>query len=162
MSKSSAKRRKAATQPAPQQTSKTQPAGSSKGAAKATGKAPAKTSQKAVKRRGAWLTGALALMTVGAVVSAVLPFYYHKNAADIAQPWFIASAAVVGLLGLAGVILMWLWKRVGIYVFLASVAGSIVLGMFVYPSQIAAIHALVPVLVLGAALSVDKKLPLFE
>jgi hypothetical protein len=47
-------------------------------------------------------------------------------------------------------------------VFLASVAGSVVLGMFVYPSMVMAFHALVPVLVLSAALSMDKKLPLFE
>ncbi len=158
MSKSSAKRRKASAQTSPRQSTKEQAGAPSKGRAKA----PAKANPKAAKHRGPWLTGALALMTAGAVVSAVLPFYYHKNTVDIQHPGFIAAAMAVGLLGLAGVILMWLWKRVGIYAFLASVAGSIVVGMFVYPSMVMAFHAIVPLLILSAALSVDRKLPLFE
>ncbi len=74
----------------------------------------------------------------------------------------IAAALAVGLVGVAGVVLMWLWKRLGIYLFLASVAGSIALGLVVYPSQFAAFHAMIPLLVLGAALSRDNKMPLFE
>jgi len=180
MSKSSARRRKVAAQKAapqqaapqaaqsapasaPKQTSKGPPKGQGKGASK--GPANTKAQKSVNAKRGSWLTGALALMTVDAVVSAVLPFFYHKatvNMTDMAHPWFMVSAIVVGLLGLAGVILMWYWKRLGIYLFLASVAGSIVLGMLVFPSQLAAFHAMIPLLVLGAALSHDKQLPLFK
>ncbi len=159
MSKSSARRRKASSQQVAQQASKTQPGGSAKATKKAS--TPAK-SPKAAKTRGAWLTGALALMTVDAFISTVLPFVYRKNTVDITNPGLVAGAIAVGLLALAGVVLMWMWKRAGIYVFLASVAGSVAVGMFVYPSQIVAFHAIVPLLILSAALSVDKKLPLFE
>ena len=115
-----------------------------------------------VKTRGTFLTVALVLMTIDAIISAVLPFVYHKNTIDITQPWLIAAALAVGLVGVAGVVLMWFWKRWGIYLFLASVAGSIAVGLVVYPSQFAAFHAMIPLLILGAALSRGNKMPLFE
>ena len=164
MSKSSPAQQKAAPrktvpQQAPPPTSKGQSKGQSKGSSKGSGSAKG---QPVVKKRGTFLTVALALMTIDAIISAVLPFVYHKNTVDITQPWLIAAALAVGLVGVAGVVLMWFWKRLGIYLFLASVAGSIAVGLVVYPSPFAAFHALIPLLILGAALSRDNKMPLFE
>ena len=164
MSKSSAAQQKAAPrktvpQQAPAPTSKGQSKGQSKGSS---GKSSSAKSQPAVKKRGTWLTLALALMTIDAIVSAVLPFVYHKTTIDINNPLVIAGALAVGLVGIAGVVLMWMWKQLGIYLFVASILGSIAVGLIVFPSPFAAFHALIPLLVLGAALSVDNKMPLFE
>lgn len=118
--------------------------------------------QPVAKQRGTWLTVALVVVTLGAVLDAVLPLIYRRNTVEITTPWLIGGAILVGLVGLAGVVLMWLWKRWGIYLFVASAFGAAALGFMVYPSQFVAIHAFIPVLILGAALSADKKLPLFE
>ena len=102
-----------------------------------------------VKKRGTFLTVALVLMTIDAIISAVLPFVYHRDTVDITRPWLIAAALAVGLVGVAGVVLMWLWKRLGIYLFLASVAGSIAVGLVVYPSGVRSIPCHDPVADLG-------------
>lgn len=165
MSKSSPAQRKAAPRKTvPQQTP---PPTNSKGQSKGQSKSSANRSgsgkgQPVVKKRGPWLTVALVLMTIGALVSAILPFVYHKNTIEITTPWLIAGAAVVGLLGLAGVVLMWFWKQLGIYLFVASALGSVALGLVVYPSMVAAFHAVIPLLILGGALSVERSMPLFE
>ena len=164
MSKSSAAQQKAAPrktvpQQAPPPTSKGQSKGQSKGSSKGSGSAKG---QPVVKKRGTFLTIALAIMTIDAIVSAVLPFVYNKNTDDVNAPWFLAAAVVAGLLGLAGVVLMWFWKRLGIYLYIASVAGAIALGLILYPSMIVAFHAVIPLLVLGWALSAEKSMPLFE
>ena len=164
MSKSSPAQQKAAPrktvpQQAPPPTSKGQSKGQSKSSPKGSGNTKG---QPVVKKRGTFLTVALALMTIGALVSAILPFVYRKNTIDITTPWLIGGAIAVGLLGLAGVVLMWFWKKLGIYLFVANVLGSIALGLVVYPSMLVAFHELIPLLVLGAALSKDNKMPLFE
>lgn len=165
MSKSSPAQRKAAPrktvpqQAPPPTSSKGQSKGQSKSSSKGSGGAKG---QPIVKKRGTLLTIALAIMTIDAIISAVLPFVYNKNTADVNAPWFLAAAVVAGLLGLAGVVLMWFWKRLGIYLYVASVAGAIALGLILYPSMIVAFHAVIPLLVLGWALSAEKAMPLFE
>ena len=164
MSKSSAAQQKAAPrktvpQQAPPPASKGQSKGQSKGSSKGSGSAKG---QPVVKKRGTFLTVALVLMTIDAIISVVLPFVYHKDTVDITRPWLIAAAFAVGLVAIAGVVLMWLWKRIGIYLYLASIAGSIAVGLVVFPSPFAAFHAMIPLLILGAALSRDNKMPLFE
>lgn len=162
MSKSSPSQHKAAPRKAvPQQAPPPASKGQSKGQSKSPSKGSAK-GQPAVKKRGTWLTVALVLMTIDTLVSAILPFLYRRTTVEVTTPWLIGGAIGVGLLGLAGVVLMWLWKRLGIYLFIASIAGSIALGLMVYPSGLVAFHAVIPLLVLGWALSAEKAMPLFE
>lgn len=164
MSKNSKKRRDAKkarqksthSQSVSTQSSQSKTAPSTASAGKSGQKQPVK------KQRGTWLTVALAIVTAGAVLSVALPFIYRRQDIEISNPTFLGGVILVGLLGLVGVIGMWLWKRWGIYLFIASAFGSAALGFLVYPSQIVAFQAFVPVLILGAALSVDKKLPLFD
>ncbi len=168
MSKSSRKQRNSKSgQAAPGNAPKPSSGGSTKSAGalpnSGKGRAPASATAKApAKKRGKWLTFALVIMTIDAIVGTALPFYYRKAEIEVTNPWLVTGALVVGLLGLAGVLLMWRWKRLGLYLFMASVAGSMVVGMLVFPSPIAAFHALVPLLFLSGALSVDRQLPLFE
>lgn len=164
MSKNSKKRRDAKkarqksrqSQPVSTQTNQSKSSQGPTSAGKAGSKQPVN------KQRGTWLTVAMAIVTAGAVLSVALPFIYRRQDIEITNPTFLGGVILVGLLGLVGVIGMWLWKRWGIYLFIASAFGSAALGFLVYPSQLVAFQAFVPVLILGAALSVDKKLPLFD
>lgn len=174
-SKSASQRKAAPRQYTPQQptsttsqsASKSSKSGQQQSKSNKSGQSQAKSGkgmqQKAArKHRGPWLTVALVLVTIGAIVDAVVPFLYRKNTIEITNPYLIGGALLVGVVGLTGAIAMWFWKQWGIYLFVASVFGSMVLGLMVYPSMFAAFHAFIPLLILGAAFSVEKSLPMFD
>lgn len=127
---------------------------------------PAKTqpgkSQPASKQRSTVLTVVLALVTIGAVFDAILPLLYRRETYEITHPIVLGGAIVVGLLGVAGVVGLWLWKRWGLYLFVASVVGSIAVGLVIYPVIWSAFHALIPLLILGYGLSRDNTLAKLE
>lgn len=133
---------------------------SSKG--KSTKAQPGKGQQPAAKRRSTMLTIVLVLVTIGALFDAILPLLYRRETYEITNPVVLGGAIVVGLLGIAGVIGLWLWKRWGLYLFIASVVGSIAVGLVVYPVMWSAFHALIPLLILGYGLARDNALAKFE
>jgi hypothetical protein len=122
------------------------------------GKAP----QPVVKQRSTLWTIVLALVSLGAVIDAIVPLLYRRETYEITHPVVLGGAILVGLLGVAGVIGLWLWKRWGLYLFVASVLGSIAVGLFIYPMMVAAFHALIPLLILGYGLSRDNTLAKLE
>ena len=115
-----------------------------------------------VKQRTTLLTIVLALVSLGAVIDAIVPLLYRRSTYDITHPIVLGGAIVVGLLGIAGVVGLWLWKRWGLYLFVASVIGSIAVGLMIYPSMVAAFHALIPLLILGYGLAKDNALAKFD
>lgn len=127
---------------------------------------PAKTQpgkgQPASKHRSTVLTVVLVLVTIGAVFDAILPLLYRRETYEITHPIVLGGAIVVGLLGVAGVVGLWLWKRWGLYLFVASVVGSIAVGLVIYPVIWSAFHALIPLLILGYGLSRDNTLAKLE
>lgn len=114
------------------------------------------------KKRGTWLTVALAIALFDSLLSLILLLTYRKETVEPNAPWLLAGAILVAALGVGGAIAMWFWKRWGIYLYVVSVLGSVGLGLVVFPSLFTAFHALIPLLILAAALSVDQKLALFE
>ena len=118
--------------------------------------------QPASKRRSTLLTIVLALVSLGAVLDAIVPLLYRRTTYDISHPLVLGGAIVVGLLGIAGVVGLWLWKRWGLYLFVASVVGSIAVGLMIYPSMVAAFHAVIPLLILGYGLAKDNAVAHFE
>lgn len=108
------------------------------------------------------MTIALVLVTIGAVVDAIIPVLYRKNAYEINHPLVLSGVIVLMLLGVGGAVGMWLWKRWGIYLFLVSVAASVAVGLILYPAGWAAFHAVIPLLILGYGLSNGNKLALFD
>lgn len=164
MSKNSKKRRDA--RKAHQKSTHSQPAAAQSSQSKAvqSTKSPGKPSQKQPikKQRGTALTVVLVLVTLGAIVDAIIPLLYRKTAYEITHPVVLGGVIVMALLGIVGVVGMWLWKRWGIYLFVASVAVSIGVGLVVYPTIWAAFHGMIPLLILGYGLSTDNKRALFE
>lgn len=161
MSKSASQRKPAPRKTVPQQpdtsTGKKGGSGQSQANKNKQGKG-----QPAVKRRTTLLTIVLALVSLGAVVDAIVPLLYRRETYEISHPLVLGGAILVGLLGVAGVVGLWLWKRWGLYLFVASVVGSIAVGLMVYPSMVAAFHAVIPLLILGYGLTKDNALAQFE
>lgn len=170
MAKSSAAQRKAAPrkatvqQPEQQASTKNGRGQATKGqgykpsAAKAqAGKATASMA----KSRSSLLMLGLVVAAIGAVVNALLPLLYHKATLTPATPLVWGSAAVIGLLGLAGVYGLWQWKRWGLYTFVAAVVVSIGTGLSIFPLSAVALQALIALAVLLVVLMREKALPRF-
>jgi hypothetical protein len=167
MSKSASQRKAAPRKTAPQQpdtpASRKNGSGQSQsGKSKQSGKPQQGKGQPAAKQRSTVWTIVLALVSIGAVIDAVIPLLYRRETYEINHPIVLGGAILVGLLGLAGVVGLWLWKRWGLYLFVASVLGSIAVGLVVYPSMVVAFHALIPLLVLGYGLSRDNTMAKLE
>ena len=154
MSKSASQRKAAPRKTVPQQpetqSSRKNGSGqSSSSKGKQGGKPQQGKGQPAVKHRTTLLTIVLALVSIGAVIDAIVPLLYRRETYEIDHPIVLGGAILVGLLGVAGVVGLWLWKRWGLYLFIASVVGSIAVGLVVYPQMWVAFHAAIPLLVLG-------------
>ncbi len=125
-------------------------------------KAQSGKAQPKQKIRGTLLTIALAFILIDSVLAAVLLMTYRKTTIDPSVPWLLAAAGLIAVLGVAAAVGLWFWKKWALVLYVVTVLASIGVGLIVFPSLLVAFHALIPVLILGAALSVDKKLPLFE
>jgi hypothetical protein len=142
------KRKTRKSQPRPQHTSKSQPY--------------TKSITPSRKVRGGWLTAALIFIAVHAVFTAVLLLLYKKQAAPIPTPWLWTAAVLIALTEIGGAVGMWFWKRWGLYLFIAATLAGIVVGFLMFPSQLAAFHGIIPVLILGYILQRQNKLQLME
>jgi hypothetical protein len=166
MSKSASQRKPAPRKNVPQQpetsTGKKSGSGQPQSSKNKQSKGQPSKSQPVVKQRTTLLTIVLALVSLGAVIDAIVPLLYRRSTYDITHPIVLGGAIVVGLLGIAGVVGLWLWKRWGLYLFVASVIGSIAVGLMIYPSMVAAFHALIPLLILGYGLAKDNALAKFD
>lgn len=164
MSRNSKKRRDA--KKARQKSTRSQPVStqSGQGPAGQSTKNPSKpSSQQTVKKhRSTALTIVLVLVSLGAIIDAIIPLLYRKTAYEITHPIVLGGVILMALLGVVGVVGLWLWKRWGIYLFVASVAVSVGVGLVIYPSIWAAFHALIPLLILGYGLSTGNQRALFD
>ena len=117
--------------------------------------------QPAPKVRGGWLTAMLIIIVIHAIFTAVLLISYHKNP-GVTREVLWAGAFLVALLEIASVAVMWFWKKWGLYLFVAATLASIGFGLVVYPSMLAAFHAIIPLGILAYILQAQNKLKLFE
>jgi hypothetical protein len=161
MAKSASQRKPAPRKTVPQQPEPTSSKKSGSGQSQSSKNKQGKN-QPVAKQRTTLLTIVLALVSIGAVVDAIVPLLYRRTTYEITHPIVLGGAILVGLLGIGGVIGLWMWKRWGLYLFVASVAGSIAVGLVVYPSMIVAFHALIPLLILGYGLAKDNALAKFD
>lgn len=106
------------------------------------------------KKRSTMLTVALALILLDAIVSAALMIVYRRDNIDQTQlPILLTLAVLFAVAGVVGAAGMWMWKRWAVYLYLVSVAGAVAVGLFLFKTQLAAFHAVIPLLLLGAGLS---------
>ncbi len=114
------------------------------------------------KVRGGWLTAALIIIAVHAVITAVLLLVWKKQSGPLPTPWLWTAAVLIALAEIGGAVAMWFWKRWGLYLFVGAILAGIVVGFLMYPSQLAAFHGIIPVLILGYILQRQNKLRLME
>jgi hypothetical protein len=114
------------------------------------------------KVRGGWLTAALIFIAVHAVFTAVLLLLYRKQPIPMQAPVLWGAAVLIALAEIGGAVAMWFWKRWGLYLFIAATLAGIVVGFLVFPSQLAAFHGIIPILILGYILQRQNKLRLLE
>ena len=117
--------------------------------------------QPAPKVRGGWLTAMLIIIVIHAIFTAVLLISYHKNP-GVTREVLWGGAFLVALLEIASVVVMWFWKKWGLYLFVAATLASIGFGLVIYPSMLAAFHAIIPLAILAYILQAQDKLKLFE
>lgn len=162
--KSPSQRKAAPRQTAEQPASTSQKSGqSSKQSNKQGNKQGSKQSGKSVavapKKRGTMLTVALALILLDAILTAVLMITYRRDNIDQTQlPIFLGLAVLFALAGVAGAVGMWFWKRWAVYLYLVAVAGAVAVGLVIFQTQMAAFHAVIPLLLLGAGLSTKNSI----
>ena len=114
------------------------------------------------KVRGGWLTAVLILIIIHGVFTSVLLLALRKQPGEPAAPWLWAAAILIGLADIIAAILMWFWKRWGLYLYVVSTLAGIVVGVLMLSSQMAAFHGLVPLLILSVVLQTQNKLRLLE
>jgi hypothetical protein len=114
------------------------------------------------KVRGGWLTAVLILIIIHGVFTSALLLALRKQPGEPAAPWLWAAAILIGLADIIAAVLMWFWKRWGLYLYVVSTLAGISLGVLMLSSQIAAFHGLVPLLILVVVLQWQNKLRLLE
>jgi hypothetical protein len=117
--------------------------------------------QPAPKVRGGWLTAMLIIIVIHAIFTAVLLISYHKNP-GVTREVLWAGSILVALLEIASAVVMWFWKKWGLYLFVAATLASIGFGLVIYPSMLVAFHAIIPLGILAYILQAQNKLKLFE
>lgn len=119
-------------------------------------------SQAVIKQRSSLLTAALALAVLGAIASLVLPLVYHKATLASNNSLLVGGAILAGLLGIAGVIGLWQWKRWGLYLFGFSALAAAALGFYAFPVAALGLLLLLPLVVLVFAITSEKRMPWFD
>ncbi len=131
MTKSASQRKAAPRKTVPQQpetqSSRKNGSGQSQSSKSKQGKPQQGKGQPAVKQRSTLLTIVLVLVSLGAVIDAIIPLLYRRETYQIDHP-----------------------------------VGSIAVGLVVYPSMVAAFHALIPMLILGYGLARDNAMAKLE
>lgn len=112
------------------------------------------------KQRGGWLTAMIVIMAIHGVFNTVALLALRRSEYTNVPPWLWITAFLVGIATIASAAALWYWKRWGLYLYLAATAGSIAVGLFVYPSQITVFYNLIPVLILTYILQGQKKMQL--
>jgi hypothetical protein len=112
------------------------------------------------KQRGGWLTAVIVIMAIHGIFNTIALLSMRKAEYSQVPPWLWATAFLVGIATVVSAVALWYWKRWGLYLYLVATAGSIAVGLFVYPSQIAVFYNLIPVLILTYILQGQKKMAL--
>jgi hypothetical protein len=121
-----------------------------------------KPSTSARKVHGTWMTAALIYIGLDGLLSLILLLVFKRDAVTIQAPWLFAGAIAVALATIGSAVVMWYWKRWGLYLLVAATLASIALGIIVLPTaaMVVAFHALIPLGLLTYVLTYQKKLVL--
>ncbi len=127
-------------------------------------KPPAAKQAPARKVHGTFLTAILVWIALDGLLSLILIFAFKKDPGSALPPsWLIGLGVLVALAEIGSAVALWYWKRWGLYLLLAATIASAALGIVIFyptPAMVVALHAFIPLAILGYVLSYQKKMPL--
>lgn len=106
------------------------------------------------------MTAMLVIIAVHGILTSVLLIMLRKQPSGPAQPWLWAAAASVTIADIVAAIVLWKWKRWGLYLYTVATFVGIAAGMIVFPSILTAFHGILPLGILGLILSGQRKMQL--
>ena len=93
----------------------------------------------------AWLI----LIMIHGILAAVL-IWYLRNEGNLSSPWWVWSILLVlALADIVAAIAVWNWKRWGLWLYTASTAAGIAIGLVLTASQLIVFHDIIPLVILG-------------
>jgi hypothetical protein len=108
-----------------------------------------KKPQQAKKERGTWLTLWLVLIAIHGVFASTL-IWYLRNQEGLTSPWWVwVTLFLTALADIVAAIVVWNWKRLGLWLYAISTTLGIVAGLVLTASQLVVFHDIVPLVILG-------------
>jgi len=101
-----------------------------------------------LRERGIWLSGWLIYMllanlwTAYRLIDAYVDWESHGSVSYI-PGWAFLALAAVSVGAVIGVVLVWLWKRAGLYIVIAVAASALIINLFVLQAGAAAFIGLI-------------------
>jgi hypothetical protein len=114
------------------------------------------------KVRGGWLTAMLIIIALHGAFTTALLLLLRKEPGALPPTWLIVAAVAIGLADIIAAVLIWFWKKWGLYLYVVSTLAGIGLGLVVFPTGllVTAFHGIIPLAILGYILTSQKKMPL--
>ena len=102
-----------------------------------------------VKERGTWLSIWLILIMLHGILASVLIWYLRNQVGDSSPAWVVVTLFVMAIVDIVAAMLVWNWKRWGLWLYAISTVVSIVIGLVLTRSQLWVFHDIIPLVILG-------------
>jgi hypothetical protein len=108
-----------------------------------------KKQQAPAKERGTWLSIWLIFIMLHGILASVLIWYLRSLGGDSSPAWVVATLFVMAIVDVVAAILVWNWKRWGLWLYAISTVVGIVIGLVLTRSQLWVFHDIIPLVILG-------------
>ena len=101
------------------------------------------------RERGTWLSIWLIFIMLHGILASVLIWYLRGQRGDSSPAWVLALLFVTAIVDVVAAILVWNWKRWGLWLYAISTVVGIVIGLVLTRSQLWVFHDIIPLVILG-------------
>ena len=108
-----------------------------------------KKKQDQVKERGTWLSIWLIFIMLHGILASVLIWYLRNQGGDSSPAWVLTVLFVMAIVDVVAAILVWNWKRWGLWLYAISTVVGIIIGLVLTRSQLWVFHDIIPLAILG-------------
>ena len=108
-----------------------------------------KKKQAPARERGTWLSIWLIFIMLHGILASVLIWYLRSQAGDSSPAWVVAILFVMAIADVIAAILVWNWKRWGLWLYGISTVVGIIIGLVLTRSQLWVFHDIIPFVILG-------------
>jgi hypothetical protein len=111
--------------------------------------AKSKDKQAPAKERGTWLSIWLIFIMLHGTLASALIWYLRNQGGDASPAWVVTTLFVMAIVDVVAAILVWNWKRWGLWLYAISTVVGIVIGLVLTRSQLWVFHDIIPLVILG-------------